>query len=212
MLKPKKNRFLNPNKASLTLEKLGEKPSDGKTTISELLEDFSENGLLLALIFFSLPVAIPLPYPPGFTTIMGTPLMILSFQMLLGYHKVKLPQKINQYEMKNSILVAICHKVVPVLKILENYIKPRFAFARSVYCEQFIGFISLTCAVSVAIPLPLTNAMPALSITVMCLGLLNRDGLVIILGFIIGIIGLIIAAGAIVGSWIGIKYIFNLIF
>lgn len=212
MLKPIKNKLLNPTKASLTLEKLGEKPSEGKTTISELLEDFSENGLLLALIFFSLPVAIPLPYPPGFTTVMGTPLMILSFQMLLGYHKVKLPQKINQYEMKNSILITICNKVVPALKVLENYIKPRFAFARSVYCEQFIGFISLICAISVAIPLPLTNAIPALAITVMGLGLLNRDGWVIILGFVIAIIGLVIATGAIVGSWIGIKYIFNLIF
>jgi hypothetical protein len=212
MLKQKKNQLLNPTKASITLEKLGEKPSDGKTTISELLEDFSENGLLLALIFFSLPVAVPLPYPPGFTTVMGTPLMILSFQMLLGYHKVKLPQKINQYEMKNSMLIAICNKVVPLLKYLENYIKPRFSFARSFYCEQFIGLVSLICAISVAIPLPLTNAVPALSITIMCLGLLNRDGLVIIFGFIIGIIGLIIAAGALIGSWIGIKYLYHLIF
>lgn len=152
MLKLKKNKFLNPTKASATLEKLGEKPSEGKTTVIELLEDFSENGLILALIFFSLPVAVPLPYPPGFTTIMGTPLIILSFQMLLGYHKVKLPHKINQYEMKNSMLIAIWNKVVPILKYLENYIRPRFGFARSVYCEQFIGFVSLICAISVAIP------------------------------------------------------------
>lgn len=212
MLHQKKSKFLDNTKLSKTLEQLGNKSADGRTQVTELLEEFHENGLILAMIFFSLPVAIPLPYPPGFTTVMGTPLIILSFQMLLGYHKVKLPNKINQYEIKNSIIVMICNKIIPRLRILEKYIKPRLGFAQSVYCEQLIGLISLLCATAIAIPLPLTNAIPALSITTMGIGLLNRDGLVIIVGIIIGIIGLTIATGAVIGSWIGIKYLYHLIF
>jgi len=208
----KKNKFLNTDKVSDTLEALSKKPQDGKTSIIELMDEFHENGIALAMIFFSLPVAIPLPYPPGFTTIIGTPLIILSFQILLGYHKVRLPQKINQYEIKNSTLTLICNKIVPILKILESYIKARFSFAKSVYCEQFIGFVSLICAIAIAIPLPLTNAIPALGIAIMALGLLNRDGLVIIGGFFIAIVGLIVAMGAILVSWVSIKYLFNLIF
>ena len=212
MFKNRKPKLLDTAFVSEILEKVGQKQKGGKTKISELMEDFHENGILLAMIFFSLPVAIPLPYPPGFTTVMGIPLMILSIQMLLGNKKVSLPQKINDYELKNSTLRAISDKVVPRLVSVEKYVKPRFSFAKSVYCKQFIGFISLLAAFSVALPIPLTNAIPALGIAVMALGLLNRDGLVIIVGFFITVIGLLVAIGAVLASWVAIKYIFHSIF
>jgi hypothetical protein len=212
MFNNRKPKLLDTAFVSEILEKVGKKQKGGKTKISELMEDFHENGILLAMIFFSLPVAIPLPYPPGFTTVMGIPLMILSIQMLLGNKKVSLPQKINDYELKNSTLRAISDKVVPRLVSVEKYVKPRFSFAKSVYCEQFIGFISLLAAFSVALPIPLTNAIPALGIAVMALGLLNRDGLVIIVGFFITVIGLLVAIGAVLASWVAIKYIFHSIF
>ena len=212
MFKNRKPKLLDTAFVSEILEKVGQKQKGGKTKISELMEDFHENGILLAMIFFSLPVAIPLPYPPGFTTVMGIPLMILSIQMLLGNKKVSLPQKINDYELKNSTLRAISDKVVPRLVSVEKYVKPRFSFAKSVYCEQFIGFISLLAAFSVALPIPLTNAIPALGIAVMALGLLNRDGLVIIVGFFITVIGLLVSIGAVLASLVAIKYIFHSIF
>ena len=212
MFNNRKPKLLDTAFVSEILEKVGQKQKGGKTKISELMEDFHENGILLAMIFFSLPVAIPLPYPPGFTTVMGIPLMILSIQMLLGNKKVSLPQKINDYELKNSTLRDISDKVVPRLVSVEKYVKPRFSFAKSVYCEQFIGFISLLAAFSVALPIPLTNAIPALGIAVMALGLLNRDGLVIIVGFFITVIGLLVAIGAVLASWVSIKYIFHSIF
>lgn len=208
----KEPKLLDSTPASVTLEKLGTKPKGGKTKIAEIMEDFHENGILLAMIFFALPVAIPLPYPPGFTTIMGLPLMILSTQMLMGSKKVRLPQKLNNYEIKNSTLKKISDKIVPIIKNIEQYVKPRFGFARSVYCEQFIGLTCLIAAAAVAIPLPFTNAIPALGITIMALGLLNRDGIIIMAGFAVAIVGLVIAFSALVASWIIIKLTFNAIF
>jgi hypothetical protein len=212
MFKKKKPKLLHTTLASETLKAMGDKPEEGSTKILELMEDFHENGILLAMIFFALPVAIPLPYPPGFTTVMGTPLIILSIQMLLGSRKVNLPERINQYEIKNTTLKMISSKVVPSVIAIEKYMKPRMEFAKSVYCEQIVGFTCLIAAISVAIPLPLTNAIPALGITVMSLGLLSRDGIVIIAGFFISLVGLVIAAGAIAASWIAIKYLFYAIF
>lgn len=209
MFKHKPKKLLDTTAVSETIKKLGNKPVGGKTKVRELMEDFHENGILLAMVFFSLPVAIPLPYPPGFTTIMGIPLMILSIQMLLGSKKVQLPKKINEYELNNATLKAISDKVVPKLVSIEKYIRPRMAFAKSVYCEQVVGLISLVAAFSIALPIPLTNAIPALGISVMSLGLLNRDGLVILGGILITAFGLVIATGAVLGSWVVIKYIFR---
>ncbi|WP_341753659.1 exopolysaccharide biosynthesis protein [Candidatus Tisiphia endosymbiont of Dioctria rufipes] len=207
-----KDKQLDRTKVSSVFYKLGQKEKKEKTRISELLVDFHENGLLLMILFFAIPVAIPLPYPPGFATIVGIPLMILSIQMLLGFRQVSLPSKINNYQISNGILINISDKIVPKIKFVEKYIRPRFSFAASIYCEQFIGLISLICSIAISIPLPLTNAIPALGITIMALGLLNRDGLTIVLGFITSIVGLIIAFIAIAASWISIKYLFNLFF
>ncbi|PCJ24953.1 MAG: hypothetical protein COA94_06920 [Rickettsiales bacterium] len=212
MFSDKKHKMLNCILASESLEKIGQKRKNGKTKIAELMEDFYENGILLAMIFFSLPVAIPLPYPPGFTTIMGVPLVILSIQLLIGSKKVRLPEKINNYEMKNATLKTISDKIVPIIKYVEKYVKPRFEFAKSVYCEQFVGFVCLIAAIAVALPIPFTNAIPALGVTIMSLGLLNRDGLVIIAGFVITVVGVVIAISAIAVSYVAVQYLFHMIF
>lgn len=211
MLKPPV-KLLDSTLASETIKNIGQKPQDGKTKVSDLLEAFHENGILLSLIFFSLPVAIPLPYPPGFTTIMGIPLIILSVQMLIGSKKVWLPVKFQQYKIKNSLLTAISKKIIPVLEKIEQYSKPRFGFAKSVYCEQFIGLVCLIASIAVTLPIPLTNAIPALGISVISLGLLNRDGIIIIAGFVITAFGVFIAASTIIATWIALKYLFNTIF
>lgn len=206
------NKKLDVTKVSSVFYKLGQKEQQGVTKISELIADFHENALVLTMLFFAIPLAIPLPYPPCFTTLMGLPLIILSIQMLLGLRQIFLPARINNYQISNITLMKVSKKFVPIITVVEKYLKPRFNFSNSIYCEQFIGLVSLLCSIVVAVPLPLTNAIPALGIAVMTIGLLNRDGLIILLGFFISIIGLIVASLAIAASWLSIKYLFHLFF
>lgn len=207
-----KQKLLSNTLASETLKKIGLKELYGKTKVSEIIEDFHENGIILAMIFFALPIAIPLPYPPGFTTIIGMPLIFLSAQMLLANKKVHLPLKVRNYEINNSTLKMISNKIVPIVMTIEKYTKPRSSFAKSIYCEQLVGFICIVASVAIIMPLPFTNAIPAQGVTVMAIGLLNRDGFVILCGFFIALIGIVIAFTAIIGSWVAIKYLFSLVF
>ena len=131
--------------------------------------------------------------------------------MIIGSKQILLPSRVNNYRIKNSTLKMISDKTIPVIKFIEKYIKPRGRFAKSVYTEQILGIVCLLASISIAIPLPLTNAMPALGISVMNLGFLNRDGLVIIGGVIITIIGLTIATSAVIASWLLLKNLFMLL-
>lgn len=205
-------KLLDSTLVSETVKKIAQKPKGEKTAIAELIEDFHENGILLSLIFFSLPVAIPLPYPPGFTTIMGVPLVMLSLQLLIGCKKVWLPDKLQQYKIKNSVLAMISKKIIPVLEKIEKYSKPRLGFAKSVYCEQFVGLVCLVASIAVTLPIPFTNAIPALGISIISIGLLNRDGFIIIAGFFITVFGVLIAMSFIVAGWVILKYLVNMIF
>lgn len=189
----KKMKTLDQTSASETLAKLTKKDKKGKSTVGEVIEQFHENGFALILILFSLPVAIPLPYPPGFTTLFALPLFVLSWQMMRGYHNIKMPNFISKYEVQNVTLAKIATKMIPILEWFEKYLKKRYSFAESVYCEQLVGLLSFIFAFAIAIPLPMTNSIPAWGITIMALGLLKRDGLVIFCGSIVGAVGTIIA-------------------
>ena len=205
MLHIKETKLLPEELASDTLEKVGSRDEKGQSKLSEIISEFHANGFAIVLIFFALPIAIPLPYPPGVTTLFGIPLILLSLQMMMGYKEVRLPKWVGDYVISNSSLTMVSKKAVPLLRKIEEYLKPRFALASSVYCEQLVGLVSVICAIAIAIPLPMTNAIPAWGIVIMSLGLLKRDGLVVIAGFVVAIIGVVIAAIATASVWFLVK-------
>ncbi len=212
MFKKRKPKLLDATKISDILRKFGDKPQEGKTSLSEIVTEFHENGLLMSIIFFSLPIAVPIPYPPGFTTMMGIPIIILATQMIFGVKEVKLPEKIKNYSISNSTLRKISAKITPIAELIEKLIKPRFNFAQSTYCEQFVGFMSLIAAVPIILPFPWTNSIPAIGISIMSLGLLGRDGITIFIGCLVVGVGIIIASFAAISGFIFFKYLLGNIF
>ena len=191
------------------LKKLVQKMPDSKTSISELIEDFQENGILLIMIFLALPIACPIPTPPGLSTILAIPIIIWSIQLIFGSKKVRFPQKISNYRVKNSTLITVATKILPVVVAIEKYVKPRMGFARSTYCERIIGVFCFISSIAASIPLPFTKGIPAFGIIVMVLGLLNRDGVAMIVGVIIAMIGILISTSVILASMITVKYLFQ---
>lgn len=57
----------------------------------------------------------------------------------------------------------------------------------------------MVLALIIALPVPLGHFVPGIAISAMALGLIERDGLMIICGFIIGGLAMLIIAAAMVG-------------
>lgn len=197
-------------KLSLLIKSWQNKDKDQKTSIEEIINSFNKKERsLLALFFFTLPAAIPIPYPPGALTIIGLPILFFAFQILISNDKIYLPNKIKKYKISNDKLILISKKITPKIEKIEQYIKPRYNFMNSNIINYLVGFISLICAVVVLIPMPLTNAIPAISIVIMTIGLLNKDGLITIIGIVTAILGMSLALLAITAGFSIIKIIIN---
>jgi hypothetical protein len=179
------------------------------TKIKEIVERFQENGFILTLMFCSLPAIIPLP--PGFTIIIGIPLVILSYQMILGYEKVHLPKKIMEVELKNTTIIAVAKRAVPILQFLESFLKPRLNFVNSILPYKVIAALIMIAAILSMNPLPFTHSIPAFAIIIMCLGLFKRDGLVLLLGVFTTCISLLIGALSITTLFFLIKTILKIL-
>ncbi|HJK87622.1 MAG TPA: exopolysaccharide biosynthesis protein [Candidatus Megaira endosymbiont of Hartmannula sinica] len=176
------------------LAKIKSKSNGSSTKVSQIVDDFHEEGILISLIFFGCPIALPLPYPPGFTTIFGMPLVILSMQLLLNYNRVALPTKINDFTIKNSFLINIIEKIIPKVIKIESYVKPRIEFARNPLFEKFLAIIMFIASLFVILPLPFTNAIPSQGIVVMSIALLNKDGIFMFVGLVVAILGMFVAS------------------
>lgn len=168
-----------------------------RVTLSELLQSLHERGFGLLMLFLVLPNCIPLPSPPGVSTMLSIPLLFLSLQMLRGFSAPWLPAKLGDRSINRSFLAKMVSVASPRLKKIELLLRPRFSFASTPRGEKIIGFFWLLFAISIAIPLPMTNFVPGVGIAVSALGLLSRDGVIIILGILIGIAGLALTSAVV---------------
>lgn len=196
-----KNKLDNDKSISELIDSLSDVGLTGKTKIGNLLMRFEETGFAVVMILFSLPIAIPLPYPPGSTAIFGVPLMIFSLQMLFGYSHVFLPKWLANISISNKKILAFSNKAGPKIKKLEKYLKPRFDFVENIIFEKIVSMFSFICAFAISTPVPFTHSLPAWGISIVFLGMLRRDGLVISLGFLVGIFGLFIASLMLIMSY-----------
>ena len=77
-------------------------------------------------------------------------------------------------------------------------IQPRYwPFPRN-SADRIIGIVGLILAVAVTLPVPLGNWLPALGSTLVALGLMERDGIVLGIGIAVGAVSLAIIT-AVVG-------------
>ena len=158
-------------------------------TLEEVFYSLHERGFGLLLMILVLPNCVPIPVPPGVSTVLSLPLLFLSLQMIWGYEYPWLPSWLKRKKLRRSFLANMISKAAPKLKKIEKILRPRLSIASSQTGEKLIGVFTLMFAVSIAVPLPLTNFLPGIGILIMSLGLLSRDGVVILIGAFIGIAG-----------------------
>ena len=182
--------------------------TSNRISIDELKISMHERGFGILLIIFALPMSIPIPYVPGITTFFAFPLLFLSTQMLIGFEFPWLPKWLSNRSIKRSTLRTIITKSSPLLKKVEKLLKPRLLPLSSHTGTRIIGLLSIFFAISIALPLPFTNFVPALAIVIMALGLLSRDGITILIGMISGIIGIIFTIAVLS---LGMKLVINII-
>jgi hypothetical protein len=63
--------------------------------------------------------------------------------------------------------------------------------------EYMVGLVCLVLAIILVLPIPLGNMLPALAISLMALGLLERDGIWVGIGLIVAVVAMIVVSGVV---------------
>ena len=116
-----------------------------------------------------------------------------------------LPLWIEKKEIKRTSLEKLIAKASPWLRKIEKRLQPRLTYISVHTWERIIGIFTFVFALSISLPIPLTNFPPGWGILIMSLGLLSKDGITILIGMIVGTIGVGITMIILVLLWMGMS-------
>jgi hypothetical protein len=165
-----------------------------RISIGDLLHAMEHRAVGALMFIFAVPNAIPVP--PGVSAVLGAPLIFLSFQMMLG-QRPWLPRVVTDRSLSHHEFQKVVDLAAPWLARAERLMRPRLQRLARPPAEFVIGFICLVLSVILFLPIPLGNMLPAFTICVLALGVLERDGLWIIVGAILSVAAVVIVWGVV---------------
>ncbi|WP_112663863.1 exopolysaccharide biosynthesis protein [Microvirga flavescens] len=190
---------LEHKSASKVLRAVIDNAEGDSITIGQIIDAFGERAFGFVLILFSLPNCVPAP--PGIAGIVGTPVLIFGIQMMLGHQRPWLPGFI----MNRSVSVPKFKKIIdaaePKLQKLESFCSPRLLPLFNVVGDRVAGLFAFLVAVSVLIPFPGTNFPPSIALVIASIAIMEEDGYLLILGYLIGLAGLAYTATVLGASY-----------
>jgi hypothetical protein len=130
-------------------------------------------------------------------------------QMLMGRKVPWLPRSLGARTVTQEALANLSVRAEPWLRRIEAVSRPRLATLTRAPMDQLVGLALVLFSASILVPLPGTNTVPGIAVVIVAMGLLQRDGILVILGALLGTawIGSLVFAGAslvrLIGGWLG---------
>lgn len=168
---------------------------DPKLYLGELVNAFGERGFGALMLFFGL-LSAAIGIIPGTTTILGAPLLLIGVQLAVRQDQLWLPRWTLRRWIERETYRQGVSRVLPRLRKVERLSRPRLSIMTSELSEVLIGIATVLLATILVLPIWGGNLIPALIISAFGFGLLQRDGLAILIGWsaivLIGVAGLLI--------------------
>ena len=157
-----------------------------KTSLGKLQEQLKTQSFGFWIILIALPSALPVP-APGYSTPLGLLLCWMGSLLFCGKKHFQFPAQWEQKEFSLSPKIIRCG--IKMLQILEFFTRvERCQKLLWIFNYRIIGLNIMVLALIMALPIPLTNTLPAGIILLFGLGLLENDGLLLLCSQVISII------------------------
>ena len=159
-----------------------------KTSLGELQKQLKTQSFGFWIILIALPSALPVP-APGYSTPLGLLLCWIGGVLFKGKTHIQFPA---QWEEKTfSLSPKIIRCGVKMLQFWEFFTRvERCQKLLWLFNHRIIGLNIIVLSLIMAMPIPLTNTLPAGIILLFGLGLLENDGLLLLCSQIISIVAM----------------------
>lgn len=172
---------------SSDLETLRTRVKGKSLTLIELKQALKGRGSAVLLVLLALPfcfIAIP-----GLSTPFGIAICSVGACLVIG-REPWLPHCIMRRRLSTDRLAQLLSGAIKVARKLEKFVRPRLSFLhagpgmlRLIGLGIFIAGLGLM----LPLPIPFSNSIPAWAVVLLAIGMMERDGLCVLLGHLTAI-------------------------
>lgn len=167
--------------------------SGQSVTLRDLMNAVGEQGLLILCAIASLPFLLPVSIP-GVSTVFGAAIILIS--LAIAANRLPwLPKKILDRQLDTRKLVPALQKGLGIVSRLDRLLKPRLVALTTGLFVNRLNALAITLAgVLLMFPLgliPFSNTLPGIAILLLSTGMIQRDGVVVLGGYLFNVITIV---------------------
>lgn len=180
-------------------------------TLSELIHRVGNDGLLLLTALLTLVFLIPVSIP-GVSTVFGAAILLIALSRLFG-RELWIPARLKNKTIGTRKLRPVLRKALPWLQKIERVSRPnriKWLVAKGPV-ERMNDASMILGAVLLMMPfgmIPFSNTIPAVAVLFLAIGLLQRDGVCVLLGYISNVATIVYFGVLITGGGLAMREAF----
>lgn len=152
-----------------------------RITVAHILTVCGDRAFGALMLVFAAPNVLPMP--PGTSAVLGAPLLFITAQLMIGRTTLWLPRFLTERSIARTDFAAMAGRLVPRLVQCEAVLRPRLTVLIGPVQDRVIGAAALFLAIVLFLPIPFANIPTAFAISAFAIGLLERDGIAVLVGW-----------------------------
>jgi hypothetical protein len=155
-----------------------------EVNVGEIVILLKGRAFLGLLCLFSIPFCTPVAIP-GMSTPFGVVISLIGLRLALR-RKPWLPRRLLEVRLPQRVFPKLLEGANRIIRSLEKVSKPRHEFVvESPVLQHLTGFCIFVCGAFLLLPLPIpmTNLLPAATVTVLSISAIGRDGALTLAGY-----------------------------
>lgn len=195
------------HRTSDTLPALALAGDGPQISVRSIIKTLGERGFALLVVGLGLPNCLPMP--PPIPLLCGLLLIFVALQMVLGWSSPWLPRFVLDKTVSRHTVASFIERALPWVQKLERFAKPRLGLLDSRIAFRVIGSVLMVFSVALVFAAPFIGQVPlGFAVVLIGLGLVERDGLLVLVGVAAGIVGSALSLGFVIALATGAAAIF----
>jgi hypothetical protein len=190
---------------SAVLASLARNASD-RLTVADVVGVLRDRAFALLIVLLGLPNCLPMP--PPIPLVCGFLLCLVAAQIAAGRPTPWLPKRLLRQSLPKEAVDRAVGRALPVMQRLERWSRPRMPFFETPLALRIIGFVLIAFSVGLLVAPPIIGQIPiGVAACLIGLGLVERDGVLVVAGFVAGAFGMALSLGFVYAIFFGIEQI-----
>ena len=164
--------------------------ADGALSMAELVALLGTHSHTVVILLLS--VLSMIWGPPGYAMMLGAAIVFVASLMMLR-KPLRLGGWMGQRRLPEKMVTGMLDRLAFLARLLSHLSRPRLEALAGEGAVMPTGLLIMLISLPMALPIPFINAVPNVGIAIICVSRINRDGLGVVIGTVIGIVGVGIA-------------------